>query len=128
MFLNSSIIVEIITSEPGSPMVEKIFSHIENENLYISIIQLGELSDWCLKNAIDPMSIIPNLKNILTIHPLEERTILAGSVIKRTRRDDGHTKFTLLDGIIFASSRELNEKLLTMDQDFTGMENVVVLT
>jgi len=127
MFLDTSIIVDILLSEKNSTRLERIFDRIKDEQLYISIIQLGELSDWCLKNGIDPDEVIPLLREITNVLPLSENIILNGSKRKFERRTSGIEKFSLMDGIILASSIELNEKLLTLDTDYRNLENVIIL-
>jgi len=100
---------------------------MKDEPLTISAIQLGELSDWCYRNDIEPTGLIQTIKEIVAVLPPSERIILTGSRIKHKRRTEGWKRFSLMDGIIMASARELNETLLTLDQDFSGLDNVVVL-
>lgn len=128
MFLDTSIIIEILISGKDSERSKRIFRLIEKEVITISIIQLGELSDWCLKNGIDPEEVIGFLKDIVNVMPLEEGIVMRGSQLKHQRRGDGVKKFSLTDGIILASAMELNERLLTLDTDFRDLENVIVLT
>ena len=128
MFLDTSIIIEILISGKDSEHSKRIFELIENENISISIIQLGELSDWCLKNGIDPEEVIGFLKDIVSVMPLEEGIVVKGSRLKHQRRSEGIEKFSLTDGIILACALELNERLLTLDTDFCELGNVIVLS
>ena len=128
MFLDTSIIIEIFRNERNSETFEEIYQLIQNEPLFISILQIGEISDWCLKNKIEPEERISKLKQILTIIPLSEKLCFDGSQIKFDLRNKGITKFSLIDGIILASARSINQKLLSMDTDFKKINDAIVLT
>ena len=128
MFLDTSIIIELFTSEGSAEIVEEIFAHIETEPAYISLIQLGEISDWCLRNDIQPLETITALKEVMEIVPLSEDIILNGSRIKFERRREGQRNFSLIDGIILASARTINQHLLTLDSDFQELGDVLLLS
>ncbi len=127
MFLDTSIIIEIFKMRKDTKKFEEIYDFIKDEPLFISIIQLGEISDWCLKNKIDPKNRINRLKDILNIIPLSEKICLKGSQIKYDMRKKRFFKFSLFDGIILASAQSLNQKLLTTDSDFKKAKDVIIL-
>ena len=127
MFLDTSIIIEIFRSGKKSETFEEIFELIKDEPIFISIIQIGEISDWCLKNNINPEKRISRLKQILNVVPLSEKIFLDGSKIKYNIRKIEKKKFSLIDGIILSSARSINQKLLTMDKDFRKINDTIVL-
>ena len=127
MFLDTSIIIEIFRSGKKSETFEEIFELIKDEPIFISIIQIGEISDWCLKNNINPEKRISRLKQILNVVPLSEKICLEGSKIKYNIRKKEKKKFSLIDGIILSSARSINQKLLTMDKDFRKINDTIVL-
>lgn len=127
MFLDTSIIIEIFRSEKNSKTFEEIYSVIKDEPLFMSVIQIGEISDWCLKNNIDPEKRISKLRKILNVIPLSEKLCFEGSQIKFNSRKKGMNKFSLIDGIILASARSINQKLISMDNDFRIINDAVVL-
>ena len=127
MFLDSSILIEIFRSKKTSKRFEHIFRIIKNEPLYISLIQLGEISDWCLKNNINPVERISSLKDIVNIIPLNEDICIEGSRIKFEMRKSGMSNFSLIDGMILASSRSILQQLLTTDSDFSQSEDAVII-
>jgi predicted nucleic acid-binding protein len=127
MFLDTSIIIEIFRKGKDTKRFEEIYSHIKDEPLFISIIQLGEISDWCLKNRINPKNRIDKLKSILNIIPLSEKVCIEGSKIKYEMRKKRLSKFSLFDGIILASAQSINQILLTMDSDFKKAKNVIIM-
>ena len=127
MFLDTSTIIEIFRSGKNSKTFEEIYELIKDEPLFISVIQIGEISDWCLKNNIDPEKRISKLRRLLNVIPLSEKLCFEGSRIKFNSRKKGITKFSLIDGIILASARSINQKLITMDNDFRKTKDAIVL-
>lgn len=127
MFLDTSIIIEIFRNDKNSKTFQEIYSYIKDEPIFISLIQIGEISDWCLKNHIDPEIRITKLKQILNVIPLNEKICYDAAHIKYTIRKRGVTKFGLLDGIVLASARLINQRLLTMDNDFRTISDAVFI-
>jgi len=127
MFLDTSIIIEIFRSEKHTKTFQDIYKYIKEEPLFISLVQIGELSDWCLKNHIDPEKRINKLKQILNVIPLNEKICYDAAQIKYTMRKKGVVKFGLLDGIVLASARSINQQLLTMDNDFRTIHDAIVV-
>jgi predicted nucleic acid-binding protein len=127
MFLDTSIIIEIFRNDKNSKTFQEIYSYIKDEPIFISLIQIGEISDWCLKNHIDPEKRITKLKQILNVIPLNEKICYDAAHIKYTIRKRGVTKFGLLDGIVLASARLINQRLLTMDNDFRTISDAVFI-
>lgn len=127
MFLDTSIIIEIFRNDKNSKKFQDIYTHIKDEPLFISIIQIGELSDRCLKNHIDPEKRITKLKQILNVIPMNEKICYDAAHIKYAIRKKGVTKFGLLDGIVLASARSINQRLLTTDNDFRTISDAVVI-
>ncbi len=127
MFLDTSIIIEIFKLGKDTKKFEEIYNFIKDEPLFMSVIQIGEISDWCLRNKINPKERIDKLKKILNIIPLSEKICLEGSNIKYEMRNLKLRKFSLFDGIILASARSINQKLITTDQDFKKAEDIILL-
>ncbi len=127
MFLDTNIIVDIFRNDEESKKFQKIFELIENEPLFISVFQMGEISDWSLMNKIDPVEPIEFLKKTVNIIPLNEDICIEASKIKYETRREGEKKFSLADGIILASARSINQTLLTSDRDFKRVKDVIIL-
>jgi predicted nucleic acid-binding protein len=127
MFLDTSIIVEIFRDKKGEEPFERIFKLIKDEPLFVSVLQIGEISDWCLNNKANPSGRISKLKDIIGIIPLNEKLCIEGAEIKHDMRKQGLSKFSLMDGIILASARSINQKLLTTDSDFRKADDAIVL-
>ena len=127
MFLDTSILIEIFRNNQKTKTFQEIYKYVKDEPLFISIIQIGEISDWCLKNNIDPEKRIAKLKQILNVIPLNEKICYEAAHIKYTIRKKGVAKFGLLDGIVLASARSINQRLLTIDNDFRTISDAVVI-
>ncbi len=127
MFLDTSVIVDIFRFDEESKSFQKIFELIKDEPLFISIFQIGEISDWSLVNKIDPAKPLEFLKKTMNMIPLSEEICLEASKIKYNMRKKGEKKFGLADGIILASARSINQTLLSKDSDFRNEKNVIFL-
>ena len=127
MFLDTSIIVDIFRYDEESKNFQKIFELIKDDPLFISIFQIGEISDWSLSNKIDPAEPLEFLKKTMNIIPLSEDICLEASIIKFDMRKKGEKKFSLADGIILASARSINQTLLSKDSDFKKAKDVIIL-
>jgi predicted nucleic acid-binding protein len=125
MFLDTTIIVELMRGE--GQRVKNILAHIENELLFISIIQLGEVNDWCLANCSDTPKRIAQLKEIVNVIPLNEAICIEASELKHKFRSQKIVKFSLMDGIILASARYIGQKLLTSDTDFRKADDAIMI-
>jgi len=128
LLLDTSTIIEILIHPRASERFKKIKERIGAEELYISVVQLAELSDWCIENDSPPSERVVAVKKFANILPLDEETCLEGSSIKADRRKKGYRNFSLLDGLILAAARSLGEKLLTFDKDFEGQTDCIVLS
>jgi len=125
MFLDTTILIEILR---GSRKVIDYVEHAaKNEALLFSIVQIGELSDWSYSNNLDPSKVLNEIKNMATAVSVSETICLEGSRIKQERKKSGKSKFGLIDGIIAASAMSFDQKLLTKDRDFEGLENVAII-
>lgn len=127
MFLDTSIIIEIFRNDKNSKKFQDLYTYIKDEPLFVSIIQIGELADWCLKNNIDPEKRITKLKQILNVIPLNEKICYDAAQLKYSIRKKGVTKFGFLDGIVLASARSINQCLLTTDSDFRKLSDAIVI-
>ncbi len=125
MFLDTNIIIEILR---GNQKVVRYVERIaEKEFLLFSVVQIGEIADWCHLNNLDPFKVLEEVKNIATPVEINESICLEGSNIKKDQRKRGKRKFSLMDGIIAASAIILEQKLITLDKNFEGIENVILL-
>lgn len=125
MFLDTTVLVDILRGD------RKVLNYVEEiakkEHLLFSIVQIGELADWCHGNNLDPLKVTSDVKSIATVVNITERICLDGSKIKQKQREDGKGKFSLIDGLIVASAVNSEQMLFTRDRDFEGLEKVVII-
>jgi predicted nucleic acid-binding protein len=127
MFIDTSILVDILRYEVESGEYGRIFEIIRDHPLYISILQIGEYSDWCYRSNLDPNMYLSKIKELVNVLSITEDICLDGSKIKAQQRSSGSTKFSLADGIITASARSINAPILTNDNDFRSIEEAIIL-
>ncbi len=127
MMIDTSIIIDLFLNNEGSREFERIMDKIEDEDIFISLIQIGELSDWCYRNNINNSEAIGFIKSISEVLPIEEDIIETASRLKHTARSNGMSKFSLIDGMILSTARKYSERLLTRDNDFIGFNDVIVI-
>ena len=127
MLLDTSAIIEVLRHPRTSKEFRLIQKHIGEEDLYVLVVQLAELSDWCIVNNVPVRERIEEVKNLANIIPLDEDICLQGSRIKNERRKKGFASFGLLDGLLLAAARSVGERVLTFDRDFAEEEDCLVL-
>jgi predicted nucleic acid-binding protein len=126
MFLDTSVIIDIFRFGPEDDRFRPIYEHIGDEPLYMSVIQVGEISDVCLRSGVDPGGTLSLIREFVNVVPLSEELCLEGSAIEHEMRRKGNDRFSLVDGLILASARSVGQRLLTGDGDFEGVEDAVV--
>lgn len=127
MFLDTSILIELYVLARGPGFADRIVEMIENEQMFISEVQLGEISDWCYRLDLGMPSHINKIKGFVDIVPVNEIIILKASHMKNEMREKGIEKFGLMDGIVLASAEFVDHKLLTTDMDYREAENAIVI-
>ena len=80
-----------------------------------------------LANGLDPLDVIDTAKKAASAVDLTEEICLSASRTKRKQRKRGKGKFSLIDGIIAATAASIDQKLLTRDRDFDGLENAIII-
>ena len=128
MLVDTSAIIEILRHSRTSNEFKVIQEHIGAEEVYMLVVQLGELSDWCIANRRPVKERVEAAKNLANIIPVDEEICLEGSKLKNERRKKGFAGFGLLDGLVLAAARSVGERVLTFDRDFAGEEDCVVIT
>ena len=107
----------------GSPLAAKAKEIIESsQKILLSTINVGEIYHFLLKNKPDEAEIL--IKFVLSssfVIPLDSSIALKAAKIKYDK------KIGLADSIVIATAEENNAKILTGDEDFKDMENVIYI-
>jgi len=128
VLLDTSAIVEIFRSPAESAHFEKIATEIGDEEVYVSMIQLAEIADWATRNKAPPEERVKAVKEMARIVPLDERICLDAAAIKQRRRKASHDDFGLIEGIVLATARSIGQRVLTLDEDFAGENDCLVIS
>jgi len=93
----------------------------------VLVVQLADVSDWCIANKVSVRERIGEVKSLANIISLDEDICLEGSRLKNERRRRGFRSFGLLDGLLLAAARSVGERVLTFDRDFAEEEDCLLL-
>lgn len=127
MLLDSGVIIEIFRSPQDSKHFRAILRAIGDEEIFVSIIQIAEVAEWASRNQLPAKERVVAVRDFARIVPLEEQVCIDASEIKRLRREQGYSDFSLMDGIILATARLIEQRLMTFDGDFTGEIDCILL-
>ncbi len=127
MFLDTTVLIDMFLHDREDKLLQEILHRIEGEELYISMIQVGEVGDWCRRNDVEPLSVMGDVEEFVIIMPIFNELCNDGSELKHEMRQKGASKFSLTDGIILASARSIGQKVLTRDKDFGLAEDAILL-
>jgi len=127
LLLDTSVVIEVLRHIKTSKEFKLIQRRIGEEELYVFVVQLAELSDWCFANDVPVRERVEEVKKLANIIPLDEDICLEGSRIKNERRKKGFRSFGLVDGFLLAAARSVGERLLTFDRDFAEEQDCLVL-
>lgn len=108
----------------GGKAADKAAEHIEgDEEAVLSTINLTEIYFWVLR-FYDKALADAKLKTVMQrcqIIPVETEIALEAARIKK------NLKLALADSLILATSRNLGARIVTGDDDFKGLKEVVFL-
>ena len=112
-----------IGSEEGKRVEEMIKS---GNKIYTCILSLAEIVSWCLRNGENVEEKITVVKSYSDILDLNETITETGGRInfatRKTVKD-----FGMIDSLIYATAQTYGLKLLTGDEHFKNLEDVVML-
>jgi predicted nucleic acid-binding protein len=104
----------------------KITKMLESDLVYTSIIAITEIADKFEREGKKSEDEILFVRSRGVILPVSIKAAAAAAKIKKELRGR-NPKFGMADAIQLASARERNTKFLTLDHDFEGETDVVVL-
>ncbi|MCD6467130.1 MAG: PIN domain-containing protein [Methanomicrobia archaeon] len=123
MFLDTSAVIELfLGTERGS----KVLEFIKGEDIFISILTYAETAVWCKRNKKDFelwKEKIEEIANIVELTP--EICYNAAEITFRTKQNE--KTFGIIDGIVLASARSVNQKLISKDKHFRNFEDCIVI-
>ena len=107
----------------GMPAAQKAREIIEsNEQMFVSAINVSEIYLFLLGNKpSEAEKLIKFVLNSSFVIPVETNLSLKAAKIKHEH------KMGLADAIVMATAEENNAKILTGDDDFKNMQNVIYI-
>lgn len=123
MLLDSSAWIEYFL---GTAKGKTINQWLKGSPAYASAMSYAEITRWALRSGRSPDSFIHQLEEVARILPMEKSTLIAAGYISEQRRKT-HEKWSLSDGIIYATARKHGLEVLTTDHDFKGLDNAIVI-
>ena len=112
----------------GSLLGEKVKEIIEHpsHNIYTNLITFAELASYFERKGFgftDPKQIILSLSNV---YPLDIMFVQeAGKLHAEIKKERKH--MSLADVFVLHTARKLHAKVVTGDQDFKGLKEVMIL-
>jgi len=128
MLLDTSVIIEIFRSPSTSGCFKRILREIGDEEAFVSHVQLAETADWAIKNGVSARERVGSVKEFARMVPLDEEICLEAPNVKYRRRELGYSDFSLMDGIILATARSIGQRMLTLDKDFEGEADCLIIS
>ena len=99
---------------------------INDELIATSIIAIAELADKFERENKDFNEQLKFIQSRATILPLTINIVLEAAKLKKEFRPK-NTKFGIIDAIHFATAMVESSQFITTDNDFTGIDNVLVI-
>ena len=125
MMFDTSVLVEWL--EEHQQYEANIASLLMTGRHSIAWPQLGELAAYALRHGKDVEGVLEGVRHGFDVTPLTDNDFVEGARIRQSARDSGQKKFSLMDGMILACARRSEQILVTLDNDFTGLEGTEIL-
>ncbi len=123
MFLDTCAIIELFL---GSEEGDRVLEAIKEEDTFISILSYAEVALWCKRNREDFEIWKENTEKIANTVDLTPSICRDAAKITFEAKQS-KKKFGIIDGIILASARSINQRLISKDRDFKGFEDVILI-
>jgi predicted nucleic acid-binding protein len=129
MLLDTSAWVEYFeATEKGEKIKELIIS---GRTVYSCPLTIAEISSWCHKNNKEPSILLKKIKELSVIVEIDEDVLLdSGKThagLRKNKTDNGESKISLIDCIIYETAQIHGLDLLTKDRDFEDLPGVEML-
>jgi len=123
MFLDTSAVIELFL---GTEKGKRVLESIKEEDAFISIITYAEVAMWCKREGKDFEIWRESVEKITSVVDLDPQIAYdAANITFEAKQKD--KSFGIIDGIILASARSVNQRLITKDKHFEGFSDVVIL-
>lgn len=123
MFLDTSAVIELFI---GSGEGKKVLETMVEDGAFISIVTYAEVALWCKRNGKDWGIWKENIEKIADTVDLTSNICYDGAKITfEAKRNE--KKFGIIDGLILASARSINQRLMSKDKHFKVFEDAILI-
>lgn len=128
MFLDTSALIDLMRSAPDDERSRRIRSALQDERIYLSPIQMGELADYARRFPLPLADLLQRVRSNSEFVTLTPEVAIQGAAIKaEVRALQKGTNFSLIDGILLASARAIGQGFLTSDRAFPTASDIIVV-
>ncbi len=110
----------------GTAKGEKAKNIVEQETIATSILAIAEIADKGERENTEYQTLIKFIQSRATILPLTIELCLHAAQLKKQMRKI-QTKFGLADAIHLATAKQEKTIFLTVDNDFSGIDDVEII-
>lgn len=128
MLLDTSVIVELLGRPASDPVVKRILKLLGDQVLFASPIHMGEVADAARRSGLPVEETVAKALQLVELIPLDAEIAIAASNLKaEARKRKAGKDFSLIDGVGLATARSRSLPMLTLDHEFDGFADVVVI-
>ena len=124
ILLDTSAWIDFFNRTVKGENIRKLF--YDGEVVYTCSLSIAEVSAWCHKNNEDPKSFVQKINELSTVvNVTDEILIESGKIYVHERKKN--EKISMINNIIYSTSRSNGLVLITLDKDFENLAHVKIL-
>ncbi|MBI4896606.1 MAG: PIN domain-containing protein [Candidatus Aenigmarchaeota archaeon] len=110
----------------GTTLGKRVKEILEHDDIATCMLSIAEIADKFSREKESFETFLQFIKNASTILPLTFDVCARAGTLKAERRT-AKKEFGLADALIYLTAQEHTRILVTKDDDFSGIERVVIL-
>src|SRR3989338_6541425 len=112
----------------GSHQGKRVSLLLDNEDteIFTAECSLGEIRGWCLRQKYDFVVAMSLVQSNSTILPISQKDWISSGEERHEQRKT-QKDFGLIDALILTKAKEHNANILTGDEHFKKLKNVLFL-
>lgn len=128
MLLDTSVLIELLHRPEEDRIVQEVLQAVGAGPMIASTVHLGEIADATRRKGLSVEEALAKAQEIAEFVPVDSGIAIEASNLKAEARRRRHGRdFSLIDGIGLATARARGLRLLTLNPEFAGFEDAVVL-
>ena len=123
--IDTSAWIEYLLGSNQGLRIKKIFENRNNK--YVTLeCNIAEIKEYCLKKKVDFQKVYRIVRKQSYVFPILIEHWMSAAEIKTEMRKK-HENFGLIDSLILAKQEEISAHVITKDNHFKGLKNVLYL-